>query len=184
MIARAIVCGLALVWVIWQQPAPAPIVAAVPMPVEATQQGGQKCPYTATMEAAAYFDSTGSGYWSGQWGGLHLGVDFIGSPGDPVYAPFDMTIESVGRYDDPGRFGANIQARFLDGTLYYAGHLIDVYVSGGQAVSACTIIGTLGATAGPHTHIKLGGVFAPVPCEGSPPGDGGCIDPIEYWETH
>lgn len=37
VIARVLVCGLALVWVIWQQPAPVPIGAVVPMPVEETQ---------------------------------------------------------------------------------------------------------------------------------------------------
>lgn len=157
--------------------------------VEAQQSApaGRKCQYTDTMaigEGSSFY-STGSGYWSGQYGGMHLGDDFIGNPGDPVYAPFDMQIESVGRYDDPGRFGANIQARFLaDHTLYYAGHLIDVYVSNGQTVAACEVIGTLGATAGPHTHIKLAGASAPVPCEGSPPGEFGCIDPMEYWNSH
>lgn len=148
---------------------------------------GKKCPYTDTMaigEGSSFY-STGSGYWSGQYGGMHLGDDFIGSPGDPVYAPFDMQIESVGEYTDPGRYGKNIQARFVsDGVLYYAGHLIDVYVFSGQTVAACEVIGTLGATAGPHTHIKLASPSAPVPCEGSPPGDGGCIDPMAYWEAH
>ncbi len=148
---------------------------------------GKKCPYTDTMQIGdnSSFYSTGSGYWLGQYGGMHLGDDFIGNPGDPVYAPFDMRVESVGEYTDPGRFGKNIQARFAaDNTLYYAGHLIDVYVSAGQFVAACEVIATLGATSGPHTHIKLASPNAPVPCESSPPGDGGCIDPIEYWNTH
>lgn len=156
--------------------------------VDVPAWGGQahKCPYTDTMQVAegSSFYSTGSQYWSGQYGGMHLGDDFVGNPGDPVYAPFDLTVEMVGRYDDPGRLGNYIQARFGDGTLFYAGHLIDVYVSGGQSVPACTVIGTLGATAGPHTHIKLGAPGAPVPCEGAQPGPGGCIDPLEYWETH
>jgi hypothetical protein len=147
---------------------------------------GTKCPYTTTMQIAegSSFYSTGSPYWGGQYGAMHLGDDFVGSPGDPVLAPFDLTVEMVGRYDDPGRYGQYIQARFQDGTLFYAGHLIDVYVSGGQQIAACTTIGTLGATAGPHVHIKLGAPGAPVPCEGSVPGPGGCLDPIEYWETH
>lgn len=159
---------------------------AAPAPA-LSSPAGKKCPYTATMQIGegSSFSSTGSGYWAGQYGGMHLGDDFVGNPGDPVYAPFDMQIESVGEYTDPGRLGKNIQARFMsDHTLYYAGHLIDVYVSQGETVPACTIIGTLGATAGPHTHIKLAGPDAPVPCEGSPPGLGGCIDPMEYWETH
>ena len=146
-----------------------------------------RCGYTDTNQVAegSAFTSTGSPYWAGQYGGMHLGDDFIGNAGDPVYAPWDMTIDSVGRYDDPGRFGANIQAHIdADSTLFYAGHLIDVYVTGGQRVPACTKIATLGATAGPHTHIKLASPAAPVPCEGSPPGAGGCIDPMEYWNTH
>jgi murein DD-endopeptidase MepM/ murein hydrolase activator NlpD len=115
---------------------------------------------------------------------MHLGDDFVGTRGDPVYAPFDLVVERVGEYTDPGRLGKNIQARFADGTLYYAGHLVDVYVSAGQQVPACTVIATLGATDGPHTHIKLASLGAPIPCEGSPPGPGGCIDPIDYWNTH
>jgi murein DD-endopeptidase MepM/ murein hydrolase activator NlpD len=146
----------------------------------------RKCPYTSTMAIGdnSSFYSTGSGYWSGQYGGMHLGVDFIGNAGDPVYAPFDMHIESIGEYTDLGRLCKNIQARFADGTLYYAGHLIDVYVSAGQFVAACEVIATLGATAGPHVHVKLAGSNAPIPCESSPPGEYGCIDPIEYWESH
>jgi murein DD-endopeptidase MepM/ murein hydrolase activator NlpD len=159
---------------------------AAPAPAQSAP-AGKKCPYTDTMaigEGSSFY-STGSGYWSGQYGGMHLGDDFVGNPGDPVYAPFDMQIEMTGEYTDPGRFGKNIQARFLaDHTLYYAGHLIDVYVSSGETVAACAVIGTLGATAGPHTHIKLASPDAPVPCEGSPPGPGGCIDPMEYWDTH
>lgn len=149
-------------------------------------QGAAKCPYTATMQVGdgSYFDSTGSAAWAGQWGGMHLGDDFVGQRGDPVYAPFDMVVESVGEYTDAARFGRNIQARFADGTLYYAGHLVDVYVSAGQHVAACTVIATLGATDQPHTHIKLGAPGAPVPCEGSQPGVGGCIDPLEYWRMH
>lgn len=148
---------------------------------------GAKCGFTDTMAVGdgSTFYSTGSGYWSGQYGGMHLGDDFIGAPGDPVYAPWQMTIDSVGEYTDPGRLGKNIQAHIVsDGVLFYAGHLIDVYVSAGETVAACTQIGTLGATAGPHTHIKLASPDAPIPCEGSPPGPGGCIDPMEYWETH
>jgi murein DD-endopeptidase MepM/ murein hydrolase activator NlpD len=145
-----------------------------------------KCPYTATMQIGdnSSFYSTGASAWSGQYGGMHLGDDFVGNRGDPVYAPFAMSIEGVGEYTDPGRFGRNVQARFTDGTLYYAGHLVDVYVSAGQQVPACTIIGTLGATDQPHVHIKLGSPSAPVPCEGSAPGDNGCIDPMAYWESH
>lgn len=147
----------------------------------------QKCGFTDTMAVGegSSFYSTGSGYWSGQYGGMHLGDDMVGNPGDAVYAPWDMTIDSVGEYTDPGRFGKNIQAHIVsDDYLFYAGHLIDVYVSAGQLVPACTQIGTLGATAGPHTHIKMASPDAPIPCEGSEPGPNGCVDPIEYWETH
>ena len=156
-------------------------------PAAPAAQTGQKCGFTDTMAVGegSSFYSTGSGYWSGQYGGMHLGDDMVGNPGDAVYAPWDMTIDSVGEYTDPGRFGKNIQAHVVsDGYLFYAGHLIDVYVSAGQLVPACTQIGTLGATAGPHTHIKMASPGAPIPCEGSEPGPNGCVDPIEYWETH
>lgn len=146
-----------------------------------------KCGYTDTMTVGenSSFYSTGAPAWSGQYDGYHLGADMVGNAGDPVYAPWGMTIDSVGRYDDPGRYGAFIQAHIVsDGYLFYAGHLIDVYVQAGERVSACTVIGTLGATSQPHVHIKLAGPSAPIPCEGSPPGLGGCLDPLEYWETH
>lgn len=145
----------------------------------------EKCPYTRTMAVASTFYST-DGPWGGQYGGYHLGDDFTGSEGDEVLAPFGMVIESTGRYEDSDRLGNNIQARFLqDGVLFYAGHLIEVFVSPGDVVDACTVIGTMGATDFKHTHIKLGGPNAPVPCELSQPGwDTGCIDPIEYWNSH
>ncbi len=165
---------------------------AVRAQMEATQveyapRVSSKCGYTDTMAVGenSSFYSTGAPAWSGQYGGMHLGADMIGNPGDPVYAPWEMMIDSVGRYDDPGRYGAFIQAHIVsDGYLFYAGHLIDVYVASGQRVPACTVIGTLGATSQPHTHIKMGSPSAPVPCEGAQPGPNGCIDPIEYWETH
>lgn len=146
-----------------------------------------KCGFTDTNQigAGSGFWDTGSGYWSGQYGGMHLGVDLVGNPGDPVYAPWDMTIDSVGEYADPGRYGKNVQAHVVsDGYLFYAGHLIDVYVSAGQYVPACAVIGTLGATTGPHVHVKMASPAAPVPCEGSQPGPGGCVDPMAYWNTH
>lgn len=160
-----------------QQPQPA-------APAPAGPSGLKKCPYTKTMAVESTFYSQGA--WGDQFGGYHLGDDFTGNEGDPVFAPYDMRILGIDRYTDPGRFGNYITAEFLhDGVFFYAGHLIDTFVQPGQTVSACTVIGTLGATDFKHTHIKLGGPGVPEPCEGLPPGwSTGCIDPIEYWTTH
>jgi murein DD-endopeptidase MepM/ murein hydrolase activator NlpD len=153
----------------------------------APRVAGKKCPYTDTMKISTPFNAVYPVY-DGQYGSMHLGVDLTGNPGDPVYAPFDMTVDGEGSgvtyAADYPYTGWRIQAHFNDGTLYYAGHLIDVYVSAGQFVAACEVIATLGATAGPHVHVKLAGSNAPIPCESSPPGEYGCIDPIEYWESH
>jgi murein DD-endopeptidase MepM/ murein hydrolase activator NlpD len=135
---------------------------------------GAKCPVTSTMAVSANFYSTGSPYWAGQAGGMHNGTDFSGQPGEPVYAPFDFTVEDIQYYGDPGRIGYYVQGRFDDGYLFYAGHLGEVYTQVGARVTACEQIGTIGAVF--HTHVKIAPASAPVPCEAS-----GCEDFEAYW---
>lgn len=145
---------------------------------------GKKCPFTDTMAYDSSFYSTGSDAWSGQYNGYHLGVDFTGEGN--VYAPFDMTIDQnggIGFYEDPNRYGKFIQAHFTDRYLFYSGHLKETFVTEGQFVPACTIIGISGATDYKHVHIKIASPNASVPCEGSVPGEYGCVDPLEYWNS-
>lgn len=149
------------------------------------QPTGYKCGYTDTMAYQDGFNAV-AGVWSGQYGSMHLGVDFTGNYGDPVYqGPWEVYIEDVTSYPAGDiRAGVFVQGRYPDGTLFYAGHLIDAAVQEGQTYPPCTLMGRMGATSFSHSHIKLGAPNAPVPCEGSPPGDRGCIDPIAYWEGH
>jgi hypothetical protein len=151
--------------------APAPAASAPAAP------SGKKHPVTDTMEVSANFTSTGSGAWSGQAGGMHWGTDFAGNPGDPVYAPFDLTFEMTGFYGDPGRYGHYLIGRFDDGTLFYSGHLADVIQAApGQRIAAGTVIGHIGELY--HTHIKLEPPGSPHPCE----GPGTCVDFEEYYQ--
>lgn len=157
-------------------------------PVRAEPQGAQqvalmptggKHQITDSLEVSANFYATGSGYWSGQAGGMHLGTDFAGQPGDNVYAPFDLTFEMTGFYSDPGTFGHYLIGRFADGTLFYAGHLADVIQPApGEIIPAGTVIGHIGNLY--HTHIKIEPPGSPHPCE----GPGTCIDFEEYYATH
>jgi murein DD-endopeptidase MepM/ murein hydrolase activator NlpD len=160
-----------------------PIVAHA----EPVSQPLTKCPFTDTMEIGA-----GSGFydtadvWGGQFGGMHMGEDYIGKRGDLVYAPYDMTISSVDGYWDPNdsRYGGNIIACFDHGPMcMYAGHLIETYVETGQHVKACDPIGALGATTWPHVHITFRTSTAA--CEASKPEEpGGCYQPSKYWSEH
>jgi murein DD-endopeptidase MepM/ murein hydrolase activator NlpD len=132
-----------------------------------------KCLPTSTGAISAHFNNTDSPFWAGQAGGMHNGTDFSGNPGDPVYAPFDLTVEDIQYYGDAGRIGWYVQGRFTDGYLFYAGHLGTVAVSVGQAVPACTPIGTIGEVF--HTHVKINAPGKPEPCEAT-----GCDNFEEY----
>jgi len=140
---------------------------------------GSKRPPTDTMNIGANFYSTGSEYWSGQAGGVHLGTDFIGNQGDTVYMPFDCSFSNTGFYEDGGRYGYYLICYFTDGTLFYSGHLEDVIQpQPGELIPAGTVIGHMSYLN--HTHIKLEPPGSPSPCEGA----GTCIDFEEYYATH
>jgi murein DD-endopeptidase MepM/ murein hydrolase activator NlpD len=143
-----------------------------------------KCPVTQPTVINAHFSDTNSEYWVGQVGGMHNGTDFGGDPGTPVYAPFDMTIEDIQFYSDPGRIGWYIQGRLADGYLFYAGHLGTTTVQVGQHIVACTQIGTIGEVY--HSHIKIAPPEAPVPCEiyARPDGSPWCEDFETYFANH
>lgn len=136
-----------------------------------------KCLPTATGAISAHFDDTTSGYWAAQAGGRHNGTDYAGSPGEPVYAPFDLVVEDTQYYGDSGRIGWYIQGRFSDGFLFYAGHLGQALVRVGDRVGACQQIGTIGEVW--HTHIKTASPDMPVPCEAT-----GCVNFARYFEEH
>lgn len=140
---------------------------------------GKKHPPTDTMNVNANFYSTGSWAWGDQYNGMHLGTDFIGNEGDTVYAPFDCLFHKVGFYGNLGTYGNYFICYFLDGTLFYSGHLKDtIQFAPGELVTAGTPIGYMNELN--HTHIKLEPPGSPTPCEGA----GTCIDFEEYYATH
>jgi murein DD-endopeptidase MepM/ murein hydrolase activator NlpD len=162
-------------------------LALLAQPLQNTQPttSGEKCPVTQPeMHINAHFSDTNSGYWAGQIGGMHNGVDIGGTPGQPVYAPFTMTIEDIQYYGDAGRIGWYVQSRLGDGYLFYAGHLGTTTVQVGQHVAACTQIGTIGEVF--HVHVKIAPPEAPVPCEpyARPDGHPWCEDFLSYYDAH
>lgn len=149
------------------------------------QPTSNKCPVTQpSMQINAHFSDTNSEYWAGQIGGMHNGTDIGGNPGTPVYAPYDLTVEDIQYYSDPGRIGWYVQGRFEDGYLFYSGHLGSTAVQVGQHVPACTQIGTIGEVY--HSHIKIAPPEAPVPCEIYARTDGSpwCEDFEAYFASH
>lgn len=140
---------------------------------------GAKFPVTDTMEVSANFYATGSGAWAGQAGGMHLGTDFAGNPGDNVYMPFDCRFDQTGFYADAARWGYFLICYFADGTLFYSGHLQDVIQPApGEWIPAGTVIGHIGQLY--HTHVKLQPPGISGPCEGA----GTCENFEEYYATH
>jgi murein DD-endopeptidase MepM/ murein hydrolase activator NlpD len=147
--------------------------------VRAPAQPSGKHPVTGAMAVSANFYATGSPAWAGQAGGMHLGTDFAGNPGDNVYMPFDCTFDQTGFYEDAARWGHFLICYFGDGTLFYSGHLQDVIQPAqGTLIPAGTVIGHIGQLL--HTHVKLEPPGSPHPCEGA----GTCINFEDYYATH
>lgn len=145
--------------------------------VQSAPRVSSKCLPTSTGLISAHFSDTSSPYWGAQYLGMHNGTDYAGSQGDPVYAPFDLTVEDIQYYSDPARIGWYVQGRMADGYLYYSGHLGTVEVVVGQFVGACSVIGTIGDVF--HTHVKVASPGKPVPCEAT-----GCDNFELYFEEH
>lgn len=114
----------------------------------------------------ARFRSIGSGAWIGQWEGTdmedrHGGTDYTGPPGTSVYAPFAMTIITVGHYNDSGRYGDYIIGTPRhDTTLQiYMGHLNNIQVSTGDIVECGAKLGQMNIYAHTHVQIKRNGAI-------------------------
>jgi peptidase M23-like protein len=113
-----------------------------------------------------------------QWGYAgHNGVDFGIPNGTPIMAAADGTVEKVG-FEDNG-YGNYVKIAHTDGATkfytYYA-HLQSTSVSGGQKVTAGTVIGlsnNTGASTGPHLHFG-------VKIDGQNPSFKGYLDPMPY----
>lgn len=117
--------------------------------------------------------------WQGQKDCMHWGIDFDCPDGCPVYAPFDMTIISLGYYDDAATEGEYIQGTLCDGYVLYLGHMRDrMPFTVGQFIRAGTPIGFTNKL--DHTHAQLAPPGWTAPCAEA----GACINFVEYYNTH
>lgn len=140
---------------------------------------GSKSVVTSTMQVGAHFDTADCGAWGFQVACQHWGTDFAGSEGDPVFAPYDLTVIALGEYGPGSTMGQYVQGTLPDGSVYYSGHLtgrpaLDV----GQTIPAGTQIGVMNGYA--HTHVQL----APPGNTGACAQDGSCLDFETYYATH
>ena len=111
---------------------------------------------TAAMKVGATFTSRGA-IWDFQ-GGQHLGTDYLGAQGTPVYAPYDMRYVTTGYYPPSANGGAEtgfyVVGILDDGSQYYSGHLQNVpSFHSGQIITAGTQIGETNQLG--HTHVQL-----------------------------
>ncbi|MFI6560671.1 peptidoglycan DD-metalloendopeptidase family protein [Streptomyces sp. NPDC050534] len=117
--------------------------------------------------------SIGTGYkvagsmWSS---GYHTGVDFVVPTGTTVKAVGTGTVVSAGW---GGAYGNQVVVRLADGYYAQYGHLSQISVSAGQAVTAGQQLGLSGATGnvtGPHLHFEIR----------TTPNYGSDVDPVSY----
>jgi murein DD-endopeptidase MepM/ murein hydrolase activator NlpD len=104
-----------------------------------------------------------------RWGTLHAGIDIAAPIGTPIYAPVDGVVVQAG---PASGFGLAVAVEHGDGTITLYGHVNQMFVSVGQAVSAgqqIAEVGNRGQSTGPHLHFEVhtGGLYAnrvnPVP---------------------
>ncbi|MGY6026273.1 M23 family metallopeptidase [Streptomyces spinosirectus] len=115
----------------------------------------------------------GTGYkvagsmWSS---GYHTGVDFVVPTGTTVKAVGTGTVVSAGW---GGAYGNQVVIRLADGYYAQYGHLSQISVSAGQAVTGGQQLGLSGATGnvtGPHLHFEIR----------TTPNYGSDVDPVSY----
>jgi murein DD-endopeptidase MepM/ murein hydrolase activator NlpD len=117
--------------------------------------------------------------WSFQANSMHWGTDYIGTEGDKVYAPFDLTVISLGEYGPGPTMGEYVQGTFADGYVFYAGHLEHrPQFSVGQVLPAGTVLGYMNSYA--HSHIQLAPPGNVRPCA----NNGTCVDFEVYEKEH
>ncbi len=88
---------------------------------------------------------------------MHTGVDWASSPGTPVLAAGNGTIEEVGR---KGHYGNYVRIRHANGYQTAYGHLsrfaegaaVGVKVRQGQVIA---FVGSTGLSSGPHLHFEV-----------------------------
>ena len=112
-----------------------------------------RLPFTGEFRITTEYGQMGN-LWAG---GIHQGIDLVGTTSKNVYSICNGVIERAG-YDNGG-FGnyVRIKENGTENRIYLA-HLDKIYVRIGQQVTYTTIIGLMGATGnatGPHTHVEI-----------------------------
>lgn len=74
----------------------------------------------------------------------HNGIDFGGTPGEPILAAADGTVEKIGY--EAGGYGNYVRLRHGDGSETLYGHMNSIGVKAGQKVYAGDILGGMGYT--------------------------------------
>lgn len=120
----------------------------------------KKHPVTSSMVVNASFTSVDCGLWGNQPGCQHLGTDYAGADGDPVYASFDGRYLGTGAYAPgdptcPRCLGQYVIYRLADGSELYFGHLKDaIQLQPGDPITAGTALGRIRGDLA-HTHVQL-----------------------------
>jgi murein DD-endopeptidase MepM/ murein hydrolase activator NlpD len=144
-----------------------------PNPAKAWAAGREAAAAATAVSAAggAVAPATGqvTSCYGSRWGTLHAGIDIAAPIGTPIYAPEGGTVVQAG---PASGFGLAVALQHADGTITLYGHVNQMFVSVGQAVSTgqqIAEIGNRGQSTGPHLHFEVhtGGLYVnrvnPVP---------------------
>jgi murein DD-endopeptidase MepM/ murein hydrolase activator NlpD len=134
-------------------------------PAAETSSSGFTLPVSGATIGTGYHVS--GSMWSS---GYHTGVDFVVPTGTPVKAVGAGTVVSAGW---GGAYGNQVVLKLADGHYAQYGHLSQLSVSAGQAVTEGQQLGLSGATGnvtGPHLHFEIR----------TTPDYGSDVDPVAY----
>jgi murein DD-endopeptidase MepM/ murein hydrolase activator NlpD len=135
--------------------------AAVTTTTAPRSSGSAAAPSTAGSTTALTTGRVTSCYGS-RWGTLHAGVDIAAPIGTPIYVPEAGVVVQAG---PASGFGLAVAVQHGDGTITLYGHVNQMFVSAGQAVTAgqqIAEVGNRGQSTGPHLHFEVhtGGLYA------------------------
>jgi murein DD-endopeptidase MepM/ murein hydrolase activator NlpD len=85
---------------------------------------------------------------------MHTGIDFRGTPGEPVRATASGTVTAAGW---SGGYGRMVEVEHANGVATRYGHLSEIDVKVGQPIRLGQVVGRLGSTGrstGPHLHYE------------------------------
>jgi murein DD-endopeptidase MepM/ murein hydrolase activator NlpD len=99
--------------------------------------------------------------YGSRWGKLHAGIDIAAPIGTPIHAPEAGTVVQAG---PASGFGLSVAIQHADGTITLYGHVNQMFVSVGQAVTTgqqIAEVGNRGHSTGPHLHFEVhtGGLY-------------------------